>query len=142
MAVKVAISGFGRIGRNVLRSIAEAKRKDVQVVAVNDLASAEDNAHLFRYDSVHGRFPGVVKVDGDSIDVGLGQPIKVLAVKDPAKLPVEEPRHRYRDGVHGHLHRSRQGGGAPGSRRQARARLRPVQGRRPDGGLSASITTS
>jgi glyceraldehyde 3-phosphate dehydrogenase len=86
MTVKIAISGFGRIGRNVLRAIAEAKRKDLQVVAVNDLFSAKDNAHLLRYDSVHGRFPGEVKVDGDSIDVGAG-PIKVLAERDPKKLP-------------------------------------------------------
>jgi len=90
MAVKVAISGFGRIGRNVLRAIAEAKRTDLQVVAINDLASAQDNAHLFKYDSVHGRFPGEVKVDGDTIDVGLGYPIKVLAIKDPTTLPWKE----------------------------------------------------
>jgi glyceraldehyde 3-phosphate dehydrogenase len=87
MTVKVAISGFGRIGRNVLRAIAEAKRTDLQVVAINDLASAKDNAHLFKYDSVHGRFPGTVQVDGDSLDVGLGYPIKVLAERDPSKLP-------------------------------------------------------
>lgn len=87
MTVKIAISGFGRIGRNVLRAMAEAKRKDLQVVAINDLGSAKDNAHLFKYDSVHGTFPGEVRVEGDSIDVGLGKPIKVLAVKDPAKLP-------------------------------------------------------
>ena len=86
MAVRIAISGFGRIGRNVLRAIAEAGRKDLQVVAINDLFSAKDNAHLLRYDSVHGRFPGEVKVDGDSIDVGFG-PIKVLAERDPKKLP-------------------------------------------------------
>ena len=86
MAVRIAISGFGRIGRNVLRAIAEAGRKDLQVVAVNDLFSAKDNAHLLRYDSVHGRFPGKVRVDGDSIDVGFG-PIKVLAERDPKKLP-------------------------------------------------------
>ena len=86
MAVRIAISGFGRIGRNVLRAIAEAGRKDLQVVAINDLFSAKDNAHLLRYDSVHGRFPGEVKVDGDSIDVGFG-PIKVLAERDPRKLP-------------------------------------------------------
>jgi glyceraldehyde 3-phosphate dehydrogenase len=86
MTVKIAISGFGRIGRNILRAIAEAGRKDLQVVAVNDLYSAKDNAHLLRYDSVHGRFPGEVKVDGDSIDVG-GGPIKVLAERDPRKLP-------------------------------------------------------
>src|SRR4030095_15043974 len=86
MPVKIAISGFGRIGRNVLRAIAEAKRKDVTVVAINDLFSAKDNAHLLRYDSVHGRFPGEVKVDGDTLDVGIG-PIKVLAERDPKKLP-------------------------------------------------------
>jgi glyceraldehyde 3-phosphate dehydrogenase len=86
MAVRIAISGFGRIGRNVLRAMAEAKRKDLQVVAINDLVSAKDNAHLLRYDSVHGRFPGEVKVDGESIDVGMG-PIKVLAERDPKKLP-------------------------------------------------------
>jgi glyceraldehyde 3-phosphate dehydrogenase len=86
MAVRIAISGFGRIGRNVLRAIAEAKRRDLQVVAVNDLFSAKDNAHLLRYDSVHGRFPGEVKVEGESIDVGYG-PIKVLSERDPRKLP-------------------------------------------------------
>jgi glyceraldehyde 3-phosphate dehydrogenase (phosphorylating) len=86
MAVRIAISGFGRIGRNVLRAMAEAKRKDLLVVAINDLVSAKDNAHLLRYDSVHGRFPGEVKVDGESIDVGMG-PIKVLAERDPKKLP-------------------------------------------------------
>jgi glyceraldehyde 3-phosphate dehydrogenase len=86
MAVKIAISGFGRIGRNVLRAIAEAKRTDVTVVAINDLVSAKDNAHLLKYDSVHGRFPGQVKVEGDSLDVGMG-PIKVLAERDPKKLP-------------------------------------------------------
>ncbi|KWT69174.1 MULTISPECIES: type I glyceraldehyde-3-phosphate dehydrogenase [Hyphomicrobium] len=90
MTVKVAISGFGRIGRNVLRAAAEAKRTDLQFVAINDLVPTKDNAHLFQYDSVHGRFPGEVKVDGDSIDVGLGAPIKVLAEKDPSKLPWKE----------------------------------------------------
>jgi glyceraldehyde 3-phosphate dehydrogenase len=87
MTVKVAISGFGRIGRNVLRAAAEAKRTDLQFVAINDLVPTKDNAHLFKYDSVHGTFPGEVKVSGDSIDVGLGAPIKVLAEKDPSKLP-------------------------------------------------------
>jgi glyceraldehyde 3-phosphate dehydrogenase len=86
MAVKIAISGFGRIGRNVLRAIVEAKRKDLQVVAINDLFSAKDNAHLLKYDSVHGRFPGTIKVEGDTLDVGIG-PIKVLAERDPKKLP-------------------------------------------------------
>ncbi len=86
MTVRVAINGFGRIGRNVLRAIAEAKRRDIEVVAINDLAPVETNAHLLRFDSVHGRFPGEVRVAGDSIDCGMG-PIKVTAIKDPAQLP-------------------------------------------------------
>jgi glyceraldehyde 3-phosphate dehydrogenase len=89
MAVKVFINGFGRIGRNVLRAIVESGRTDIQVVGLNDLGPVETNAHLFRYDSVHGRFPGVVKVEGDTINVGTG-PIKVTAVKDPAALPLGE----------------------------------------------------
>jgi glyceraldehyde 3-phosphate dehydrogenase len=87
--VKVAINGFGRIGRNVLRAIVESGRKDIQVVAINDLGPVETNAHLMRFDSVHGRFPGTVKVDGDTIDVGFG-PIKVTAIKNPAELPHKE----------------------------------------------------
>jgi glyceraldehyde 3-phosphate dehydrogenase len=86
MAVRVAINGFGRIGRNILRAIYEAKRTDIEIVAVNDLGPVETNAHLLRYDSVHGRFPGEVKVDGDSIDLGRGK-IKVTAVRDPSTLP-------------------------------------------------------
>jgi glyceraldehyde 3-phosphate dehydrogenase len=86
MTVRVAINGFGRIGRNVLRAIVEAKRRDIEVVAINDLAPVETNAHLLRYDSVHGRFPGEVKVNGDAIDCGAGL-IKVTAIKDPAQLP-------------------------------------------------------
>ncbi len=86
MAVKVAINGFGRIGRNVLRAIVESGRKDIQVVAINDLGPVETNAHLLRFDSVHGRFPHEVKVAGDTIDVGFG-PIKVTAIRDPAQLP-------------------------------------------------------
>jgi glyceraldehyde 3-phosphate dehydrogenase len=86
MAVRVAINGFGRIGRNVLRAIVESGRKDVEIVAVNDLGPVETNAHLLRFDSVHGRFPHEVKVEGDSISVGDGK-IKVTAVKDPATLP-------------------------------------------------------
>ncbi|WP_374545853.1 type I glyceraldehyde-3-phosphate dehydrogenase [Rhodoblastus sp.] len=89
MTVKVFINGFGRIGRNVLRAIVESGRTDIQVVGLNDLGSVETNAHLVRYDSVHGRFPGVVKVDGDTIDVGTG-PIKVTAIKDPSALPLKE----------------------------------------------------
>jgi glyceraldehyde 3-phosphate dehydrogenase (phosphorylating) len=86
MSTRVAINGFGRIGRNVLRAIVEADRNDIEVVAINDLAPVETNAHLLRFDSVHGRFPGEVKVNGDAIDVGRG-PIKVTAIKDPATLP-------------------------------------------------------
>ncbi len=89
MTVKVFINGFGRIGRNVLRAIVESGRTDIQVVGLNDLGPVETNAHLMRYDSVHGRFPGVVKVHGDTIDVGTG-PIRVTAIKDPAALPLGE----------------------------------------------------
>ena len=86
MAVRVAINGFGRIGRNVLRAIIESGRTDIEVVAINDLGPVETNAHLFRFDSVHGRFPGTVTVEGDTNNVGRG-PIKVTAVRDPAQLP-------------------------------------------------------
>src|SRR5690348_1022442 len=86
MLVRVGINGFGRIGRNVLRAVAESGRDDIAVVAVNDLAPVETNAHLLRFDSIHGRFPGEVKVDGDTIDCGTGK-IKVTAIRDPAQLP-------------------------------------------------------
>ena len=89
MAIRVAINGFGRIGRNVLRAIAESGRKDIEVVGINDLGPVETNAHLLRFDSVHGRFPGTVTVDGDSISVGNGK-IKVSAERDPSKLPWKE----------------------------------------------------
>ncbi len=86
MTVRVAINGFGRIGRNVLRAIAESGRKDIEVVGINDLGPVETNAHLVRFDSVHGKFPGEVVVDGDTIDIGSG-PIKVTAERNPADLP-------------------------------------------------------
>ena len=89
MAVKVAINGFGRIGRNVLRAIIESGRTDIEVVAINDLGPVETNAHLLRYDSVHGRFPGTVKTTRDSIDAGRG-PIRVTAERDPAQLPWQD----------------------------------------------------
>jgi glyceraldehyde 3-phosphate dehydrogenase len=89
MTVRVAINGFGRIGRLVLRSIVEHGRKDIEVVAINDLGPVETNAHLLRYDSVHGRFPGEVKVDGDTIDAGFGK-MKVTAIRNPAELPHKE----------------------------------------------------
>jgi len=86
MSVRVGINGFGRIGRNVLRAIAEAGRTDIEVVGINDLAPVETNAHLLRFDSVHGRFPGEVTVKGDAISIGNGL-IKVTAIKEPATLP-------------------------------------------------------
>src|ERR1700734_624100 len=89
MAIRVAINGFGRIGRLVLRAILESGRKDIVVVGVNDLGPVETNAHLLRYDSVHGRFPGEVIVDGDHMIVG-GQKIRVTAIRNPAELPHKE----------------------------------------------------
>ncbi len=89
MALRVAINGFGRIGRLVLRAIVESGRSDIVVVGVNDLGPVETNAHLLRYDSVHGRFPSDVKVDGEHMIVG-GHKIRVTAVKDPAQLPHKE----------------------------------------------------
>ena len=86
MVLKVGINGFGRIGRNVLRAIIESGRTDIEVVAINDLGPVETNAHLLRYDSVHGKFPHTVTVSGDTIDAGRG-PIKVTAVRDPKELP-------------------------------------------------------
>jgi glyceraldehyde 3-phosphate dehydrogenase len=86
MVVKVAINGFGRIGRNVLRGIIESGRTDIQVVAINDLGPVETNAHLLRFDSVHGRFPGQVTTGADWIDAGRG-PMRVTALKNPAELP-------------------------------------------------------
>ncbi|MEL6608534.1 MAG: type I glyceraldehyde-3-phosphate dehydrogenase [Pseudomonadota bacterium] len=86
MAVKVAINGFGRIGRNVLRAIIESGRTDIEVVAINDLGPVDTNAHLLRYDSVHGRFPATVTVKGDTIDVGRGA-MEVTAIRNPADLP-------------------------------------------------------
>jgi glyceraldehyde 3-phosphate dehydrogenase len=86
MAVRVAINGFGRIGRNIVRAIYESGRKDIDVVAVNDLGPVETNAHLLRYDSIHGRFPHEVAVSGDMISVG-NEKFKVTAIKDPAQLP-------------------------------------------------------
>ncbi|MBR0651117.1 type I glyceraldehyde-3-phosphate dehydrogenase [Roseomonas terrae] len=93
MPVKVSINGFGRIGRLVLRAACEAGRDDLEFVTINDLGSVEANAHLFRYDSVHGRFPGEVIVEGDSITIkNAGKtwgPIKITAERDPTKLPLK-----------------------------------------------------
>jgi glyceraldehyde 3-phosphate dehydrogenase len=89
MTVKVAINGFGRIGRNILRAIVESGRNDIQVVAINDLGPVETNAHLLRFDSVHGRFPSEVSVEGDALVVD-GHKIKVTAIRNPAELPHKE----------------------------------------------------
>lgn len=86
MTVTVAINGFGRIGRNVLRALVESGRTDIEVVAINDLGPVETNAHLLRFDSVHGRFPGTVTTSADTIDAGRG-PIRVTAIRNPAELP-------------------------------------------------------
>ena len=86
MAIRVGINGFGRIGRNILRAIHESGRDDISVVALNDLGPVETNAHLLKYDSVHGPFPGDISVQGSVLDIGSGA-IQVLAELDPAKLP-------------------------------------------------------
>ena len=130
MSVSVAINGFGRIGRNILRAMVEAGRTDIEVVAVNDLAPVETNAHLLRFDSVHGRFPGEVTVKGDTIDCGNGA-IKVTADQGPSATAVEGARHRHRARVHRHLHVEGEGGAPSYGRRQARADLGAGRRRRP-----------
>ncbi|HEV2213432.1 MAG TPA: glyceraldehyde 3-phosphate dehydrogenase NAD-binding domain-containing protein, partial [Gammaproteobacteria bacterium] len=86
MAIKVGINGYGRIGRNILRALYEAKRTgEIKIVAVNDLGDAATNAHLTKYDTAHGRFPGEVSVDGDNMVVN-GDKIRVFAERDPAKI--------------------------------------------------------
>ncbi|ADZ69337.1 type I glyceraldehyde-3-phosphate dehydrogenase [Polymorphum gilvum] len=87
MVTRVSINGFGRIGRNVLRAIVESGRTDIEVVAINDLGPVETNAHLLRHDSVHGKFPAKVTVEGDSIRIDGGKPIRVTAIRDPKDLP-------------------------------------------------------
>ena len=89
MAARVAINGFGRIGRNILRAIVESGRNDIDIVSLNDLGPAETNAHLLRFDSVHGRFPAEVRVDGDALVVD-GRKIRVTAIRNPAELPHRE----------------------------------------------------
>src|SRR5215469_565172 len=89
MPIRVAINGFGRIGRLVLRAILESGRKDIIVVGINDLGPVETNAHLLRYDYIHGRFPGEVKVDGEHMIVD-GQKMRVTAIRNPAELPHKE----------------------------------------------------
>ena len=108
MTVRVAINGFGRIGRLVLRSIIENDRKDIEVAAINDLGPVATNAHLLRFDSVHGRFPADVQVDGDKIVIN-GKPILCTAIRDPKDLPHRE----LDDGMYRHLRRQGKGFGPP-----------------------------
>src|SRR3990167_7135934 len=90
MTIKVAINGYGRIGRNIVRALYEGgKKHDIQIVAVNDLGNAQTNAHLTRYDTVHGKFPGTVAVEGDFMIVN-GDKIRVCAIRNPAELPWAE----------------------------------------------------
>jgi glyceraldehyde 3-phosphate dehydrogenase len=104
MTIKVAINGYGRIGRNVLRAHYEGgKRHDIQIVAINDLGDPKTNAHLTRYDTAHGKFPGKVSVDGDYMVVN-GDRIRVLAKRDPAEAAVGRARRRRRAGMHRLLH--------------------------------------
>ena len=108
-------------------------RKDIEVVAINDLGPVETNAHLLRFDSVHGRFPHEVAVDGDTISVGGGK-IKVTAIKNPGRTAAQGARRRHRAGMHGHLHRARQGRRPSDRRRQARA-----SSRRPSDGADLTV---
>src|SRR5258708_15530490 len=89
MAIRVAINGFGRIGRLILRAIVESGRRDIEVVSINDLGPIEANAHLLRYDSVHGRFPASVSIDGEHL-IAAGHKMKVTAARDPSQLPHKE----------------------------------------------------
>ena len=104
---KVAINGFGRIGRLVARAILERPDCGLELVSVNDLADAKANAWLFKHDSVHGKFPGEVTTDGNDIVVD-GKRIHVTAERDPANLPAQGQWHRHRARMHRLLHRPRQ----------------------------------
>ena len=120
MTIKVAINGYGRIGRNILRAHYEdGKKHDLAIVAINDLGSPETNAHLTRYDTAHGKFPGKVEVDGDAMVVN-GDRIKVFAQRDPARAAVGRARRRRRARMHRPLHD--QGKGRRRTSRAARRR--------------------
>ena len=132
MAVRVAINGFGRIGRNILRAIVEGDRdNEIEVVAVNDLGPVETNAHLLRYDSVHGRFPYEVKVTGDTIETDK-QKFKVTAVKDPSQLPHKDLGVDIVLECTGIFTVEGEGLGPPHRRRQEGDHLGPRRRRRPD----------
>ena len=103
MTARVAINGFGRIGRLVLRAYFEAGRNDLEFVAINDLADVKTNAHLLKYDSVHGRFPGTVEVDGQTLIVN-GHRILCTQIRDPGRAALGPAQDRYRPGMLGHLY--------------------------------------
>ena len=143
MAVKVAINGFGRIGRLVFRAIAEQGLigKDVEVVAVGDIVPADNLAYLLKYDSIQGRFKGTVgskksaadKPEDDVLIVN-GKEIKVVSAKTPAELPWKATRRGHRDRIHRPVHRCREGQGPHHRRRQESHHFRPGQRRLPHGG--------
>ena len=119
---RVAINGFGRIGRLTFRAFLESGRKDLDFVAINDLGSAEMNAHLLEYDSVHGRFPGKIEVADGHLKAD-GHDVAVLSRGDAGEASLARSRRRYRHGMHWPVHRPRRRRQAPDGRRQARARL-------------------
>lgn len=119
MTIKAAINGYGRIGRNVLRAFYEGgKKQDIQIVAINDLGDAKSNAHLTRYDTAHGKFPGTVTVEGDNMIVN-GDPIRVFAAqRNPAGNPMGRAGRGRRAGMHGLLHHQRESFGSLEGRRE------------------------
>ena len=130
MPVKVGINGFGRVGRQTLKAILERHPKEITVVAVNDITDSATNAHLLKYDSSYGRFPGTVEVEADGSDLIVnGKKITVFAEKDPAAIPWKKRRRRAGARVHRPLHPGRQGPRAPDRRRQEGPDHGPRQGR-------------
>ena len=130
MAIKVAINGYGRIGRNILRALYEGKHAgEIKIVAINDLGDANTNVHLTRFDTVHGRFRGDVHVDGDSMVVN-GDRIRVVAQRDPDEAALGRARRGCRAGVHGPVHQQGQGVGAPRGGREKSGDLRAGRRRR------------
>ena len=141
MTIKVAINGYGRIGRNILRAHYEGgKKHDLAIVAINDLGSPETNAHLTRYDTAHGKFPGKVAVDGDAMVVN-GDRIKVSRAARPRGAAVGRARRRRRARMHGLLHDQGKGVGAPqGRREEGRSSRRPAARTSTRRSSTASIT--
>ena len=117
MTTKIGINGFGRIGRQVLKGIMDYHRDDLEVVAVNDLTDTATNAHLFKYDSNYGRYPGTVSVEDGGLMID-GQRIAVLAERDPGQIPLGGLRRGDRGRIDGHLHGRQEGRCAPQPRAQ------------------------